>query len=42
MSLQDKLDHQEYDEAWSQYCGFLDLSMKEYMAIWKRLVAGQN
>lgn len=41
MSLQDKLDRQEYDEVWSQYCGFLDLSMEEYMAIQKRLMAEQ-
>lgn len=41
MSLQDKLDRQECDEVWSQYCGFLDLSMEEYMAIQKRLMAEQ-
>ena len=32
MNLQEKLDRQEYAEIWSQYCGFLDLSMEEYMA----------
>ena len=41
MSLQDKLDRQEYDEVWSQYCGFLDLSMEEYMAIQRRLMTEQ-
>lgn len=41
MSLQDKLDRQEYAEVWSQYCGFLDLSMEEYMAIQRRLMEEQ-
>lgn len=41
MSLQEKLDRQEYAEVWSQYCGFLDLSMEEYMAIQRRLMEEQ-
>lgn len=41
MNLQEKLDRQEYAEIWSQYCGFLDLSMEEYMAIQRRLMAEQ-
>lgn len=30
-----------YKEIWQQYCGFLDLSMKEYMALQKRLMEEQ-
>lgn len=41
MNLQEKLDRQEYAEIWSQYCGFLDLSMEEYMAIQRRLMIEQ-
>lgn len=39
--MQEKLERQEYDEVWSQYCGFLDLSMEEYMAIQRRLMEEQ-
>ncbi len=41
MTLQEKLERQEYDAIWSQYCGFLDLSMEEYMAIQRRLMEEQ-
>ena len=30
-----------YKEVWQQYCGFLDLSMKEYMELQKRLMTEQ-
>ena len=41
MSLSEKLQKQQYEEIWSQYCGFLDLKMDEYMNIQKRLMEEQ-
>ncbi len=41
MNLSDKLSQQEYDKIWSSYCGFLDLSMAEYMIIQNRLMKEQ-
>ncbi len=41
MKLQDKLRQQEYDKIWNSYCGFLDLTMEEYMNIQSRLMKEQ-
>lgn len=41
MSLSERLQRQEYQEIWDQYCGFLDLNMDEYMNIQKRLMEEQ-
>ena len=41
MNLDEKLSARMYKEIWQQYCGFLDLSMKEYMALQKRLMEEQ-
>ena len=30
-----------YDEVWRQYCGFLDLSLEEFMKIQERLLLEQ-
>lgn len=41
MSLSERLQRQEYQEIWDQYCGFLDLNMDEYMNIQNRLMEEQ-
>ena len=41
MNLKNKLELQKYDEIWSTYCGFLDLTLTEYMEIQKRLMLEQ-
>lgn len=41
MSLSEKLQNQQYEEIWSQYCGFLDLNLTEFMTIQKRLMTEQ-
>lgn len=41
MRFQDKLKNREYAQIWSEYCGFLDLSMDEYMHIQRRLMEEQ-
>ena len=41
MNLDDKLSNRMYRSIWQQYCGFLDLSMSEYMDIQKRLMLEQ-
>lgn len=41
MSLQQQLERQEFDAIWNRYCGFLDLSMEEYMRIQRRLMEEQ-
>lgn len=41
MSLSERLQKQEYEEIWNQYCGFLDLNMDEYMKIQQRLMEEQ-
>ena len=33
MSLGEKLRKQQYDAIWKEYCGFLDLTMQDYMKI---------
>lgn len=41
MSLSEQLKERRYQEIWDQYCGFLDLSMEEYMKIQRRLMEEQ-
>ena len=41
MTLDQKLKNKEYDQIWQEYCGFLDLSMNEFMQIQNRLMLEQ-
>jgi len=41
MTLKNKLKNQSHDVIWNYYCGFLDLSMDQYMAIQNRLMLEQ-
>ena len=41
MRFQDKLKKLPADELWQEYCGFLDLSMEQYMRIQERLLLEQ-
>lgn len=41
MSLSELLKEHKYREIWQQYCGFLDLTMDEYMDIQNRLMEEQ-
>ena len=41
MTFEEKLKKQQYDELWSEYCGFLDLDMDAYMHIQNRLMKEQ-
>ncbi len=41
MNFQDKLHENGRKKVWSEYCGFLDLSVEEYMFIQKRLMSEQ-
>lgn len=41
MHFEEKLRTMTQREVWDEYCGFLDLSMDEYMSIQKRLLAEQ-
>lgn len=41
MTFQEKLRNGERDRIWQEYCGFLDLDMKEYMTIQNRLLMEQ-
>ena len=41
MTFEEKLKNKEYDQIWQEYCGFLDLSMDEYMTIQNRLLKEQ-
>jgi hypothetical protein len=41
MTLDQKLKNKEYDQIWQEYCGFLDLSMNEFMGIQNRLMLEQ-
>jgi hypothetical protein len=40
-TLEEMLMKEEYDTIWKKYCGFLDLSMKEFMQIQERLLMEQ-
>ncbi|NBK96935.1 MAG: auxin-responsive protein [Erysipelotrichia bacterium] len=41
MKLEEKLKRRGKKEIWNEYCGFLDLSLSEYMMIQKRLMNEQ-
>lgn len=41
MKFEEKLRERDRKEIWDEYCGFLDLSMEEYMHIQKRLLMEQ-
>ena len=41
MRFQEKLNESSKQEIWDEYCGFLDLTMNEYMTIQKRLLLEQ-
>ncbi len=41
MNLDQKLRRKQYDEIWQEYCGFLDLSLPQYMEIQNRLMLEQ-
>lgn len=41
MKFQDKLKKAAREDIWSEYCGFLDLSLSEYMFIQRRLMQEQ-
>ncbi len=41
MNLDKKLKLKQYDEIWQEYCGFLDLSIDEFMKIQHRLMLEQ-
>ena len=38
MNLEEQLEQQDYQAVWNRYCGFLDLSMEDYMRIQRRLM----
>ena len=40
-NLEEMLKKQEYDRVWEKYCGFLDVSLKEFMVIQERLLMEQ-
>jgi len=41
MNLDQKLKDKQYDQIWQQYCGFLDLTISQYMEIQYRLMMEQ-
>ena len=41
MTFEEKLKNRQYAQMWSEYCGFLDLTMDEYMRIQNRLMEEQ-
>ncbi|MGI5894504.1 MAG: GH3 family domain-containing protein [Candidatus Merdivicinus sp.] len=41
MTFEEKLKHLSSSDIWSEYCGFLDLSLPEYMEIQQRLLMEQ-
>lgn len=41
MRFEDKLKKRQYDQMWSEYCGFLDLDIDGYMRIQTRLMEEQ-
>lgn len=41
MTFEEKLKHAPAGDIWSEYCGFLDLSLPEYMEIQERLLMEQ-
>ena len=41
MRFQEKLRHYSKEEIWHEYCGFLDMTMSEFMAMQRRLLLEQ-
>ena len=41
MRFEEKLKKQKRDQLWSEYCGFLDMSLTEYMYVQRRLMEEQ-
>ncbi len=41
MTLEEMLNKKEYDQIWQRYCGFLDISLAEFMEIQNRLMLEQ-
>ena len=41
MNLDRKLQNKEYEKIWQEYCGFLDLSLADFMEIQNRLMLEQ-
>ena len=41
MRFQEKIRNYSKEEIWREYCGFLDMSMEEYMAVQRRLMDEQ-
>lgn len=41
MRFEEKLKNHQYQDIWQEYCGFLDLSLEEYMRIQNRLMLEQ-
>lgn len=41
MNLEERLKHQDYEQIWDYYCGFLDLDLPQYMGIQNRLMQEQ-
>ena len=41
MKFEDKLKERKDWELWKEYCGFLDLTIEEFMAIQNRLMLEQ-
>ena len=41
MRFEEKLKKQKRDQIWSEYCGFLDMSLTEYMYVQRRLMEEQ-
>lgn len=41
MTFNERISKKEYDRIWQEYCGFLDISLKEYMEIQERLLLEQ-
>ena len=41
MTLEQKLKKKQYDQVWQEYCGFLNLTLPEFMEIQNRLMLEQ-
>ena len=41
-NLREMLLDEDYDKIWKAYCGFLDLTLDEFMLIQKRLLLGSS
>ncbi len=41
MRFEEKLKNHQYQDIWQEYCGFLNLSLEEYMRIQNRLMLEQ-